>query len=263
MKLEIKPRAAQWKLFALDSQVPMRPVRGLSGALGHGLWACGTGVAHLPPPWCLAHHPHRPLGPPGDKPRWLQEGRAPVTAAMWLFKTFNFPGSMSCHPGFGTWNPLGLLPASRWRWRELMHGLSPTATRSFAPLLLDKWFLLPHPAAPPAKSLSFLVFYTFHLGKSSEPVCCWWLVNEIFLFTELPQTWRASTCMLSTNNFCKYAFIWWLPCLRMILYIFLDSLDIFLNASKVFTLSNRPFYLPDLLTFKIIASACVMLCWLQ
>lgn len=115
----------------------------------------------------------------------------------------------------------------------------------------------------PEVSLFFFVFYTFHLGKSSEPMCCWWLVNEIFLFVELPQSWRVSTCMVFTNNFCKYAFIWWLLCLKMILYIFLYSLDIFLNVSKVFTLSNRLFYLPDLLTFKIITSACVMFCWLQ
>lgn len=88
------------------TRVPcLGPFRGTGSGhpLSHDLWACvsplGTGRAHLPPPWHPAHHPHRPLGLPGDKPRWLQEGRAPMTAARWLFKTFNFPGSTSCHPG--------------------------------------------------------------------------------------------------------------------------------------------------------------------
>lgn len=91
------------------------------------------------------------------------------------------------------------------------------------------------------------VFETCRLGKISEPGSCRWLIKVLFLFSEQPQSRRASACLLFISHFCQYAFIWWLYCLKSIWCVFRYGLDVFVNIFNLFPLSNRPFYLPDLL----------------
>jgi len=58
---------------------------------------------------------------------------------------------------------------------------------SFTPFPLDQFFLAPCPAASLARQ-QCLECGIGHLGKLSEPGSCRWLVKELLLLAELPQS---------------------------------------------------------------------------
>lgn len=214
-----------------------------------GLWALlsplGTGAACLSPPWHPPCHPPGPFGPPGCQTKVITRRKSHRHSLhVSFFKLSIFLAAQTaiqvCHL-----SPFGAVGAFSVR---VTRAGAPAQSRCHA-LLCPFAIRETIPPSPPCsissqKHLLFLL-HTFRLGKSLEPVSCRWLVKELFLFTELPQSWRASTCKLFANTFCQYAFIRWLPCLKMILCVFHYCLDVFLSVSKVLPLSNRPSYLPD------------------
>lgn len=139
----------------------MYPAWGLSEGLGLAtllLRVCGLCCR----PWAQGWHACPLLGVLlGAKPRWLQERRATATAAVWLFKTFRFPGSTGCRPSVAPeprWGCCWLLSEGDESWRR------GSASLPHAPLPLCHWIndsSFPQPAASPARSSSFLYFKHF------------------------------------------------------------------------------------------------------